>query len=88
VHRGVVVATVQLHVRPDSVGAAPPVHLSVSPRDPRKGLALQRPSSSWHRFAVAEYIEVFYNRKRMHSSIDYRTPAQALNDYQTAAQAA
>jgi len=40
------------------------------------------------RFAVAEYIEVFYNRKRMHSSIDYRTPAQALNDYQTAAQAA
>ena len=40
------------------------------------------------RFAVAEYIEVFYNRKRMHSSIGYRTPAQALNDYRTAAQAA
>jgi len=40
------------------------------------------------RFAVAEYIEVFYNRRRMHSSIDYRTPAQALNDYRTAAQAA
>ena len=39
-------------------------------------------------FAVAEYIEVFYNRKRMHSSIGYRTPAQALNDYRTAAQAA
>ena len=39
-------------------------------------------------FAVAEYIEVFYNRKRMHSSIGYRTPAKALNDYRTAAQAA
>ena len=40
------------------------------------------------RFAVAEYVEGFYNRKRMHSSIGYRTPAQALNDYRTAAQAA
>ncbi len=40
------------------------------------------------RFAVAEFIEVFYNRKRMHSSFQYRTPAQALADYQTAAQAA
>jgi len=40
------------------------------------------------RFAVAEYIEVFYNRKRMHSSIGYRTPAKALNEYRTAAQAA
>ncbi len=40
------------------------------------------------RFAVAEYIEVSCNRKRMHTSIGYRTPAQALNDYRTAAQAA
>jgi putative transposase len=40
------------------------------------------------RFAVAEYIEVFYNRRRMHSSIGYRTPAKALDDYRTAAQAA
>lgn len=40
------------------------------------------------RFAVAEYIEVFYNRKRMHSTIDYRTPMQALNDYRSAASAA
>lgn len=40
------------------------------------------------RFAVAEYVEVFYNRKRMHSAIGYRTPAQALNDYRTAATAA
>jgi transposase InsO family protein len=29
-----------------------------------------------------------YNRKRVHSSIGYRTPAKALNDYRTAAQAA
>lgn len=34
-------------------------------------------------FAVAEFIEVFYN-----SSIGYRTPAQALNDYRSAALAA
>lgn len=34
------------------------------------------------RFAVAEYIEVFYNRQRLHSALDYRTPAEALTDYQ------
>lgn len=39
------------------------------------------------RFAVAEYIEVFYNRKRRHSSLDYKTPAAALADYQVAAAA-
>ncbi len=37
------------------------------------------------KFAVAEYIEVFYNRKRLHSTLRYRTPAQALTDYQTSA---
>ena len=32
------------------------------------------------RFAVAEYIEIFYNRQRLHSALDYRTPAEALNE--------
>ena len=34
------------------------------------------------RFAVAEYIEVFYNRKRKHSTLGYRTPVQALAEHQ------
>jgi putative transposase len=40
------------------------------------------------RFAVADYIEVFYNRQRLHSSLDYRTPAEALAGFTTAATAA
>ena len=37
------------------------------------------------RFAVAEFIEVFCSRKRMHSSRTNSTPAQALTDYRSAA---
>jgi transposase InsO family protein len=40
------------------------------------------------RFAVAEYIEVFYNRKRHHSTLGYRTPAQALAEHHQTATAA
>jgi len=39
------------------------------------------------RFAVAEYIEVFYNRRRLHSTLSYRTPFEALTNHQTAAAA-
>ena len=34
--------------------------------------------------AVFEYIEVFYNRRRRHSTIDYRTPAQQEEIYASA----
>jgi transposase InsO family protein len=35
--------------------------------------------------AVFEYIEVFYNRRRLHSSLDYKTPAEVEEDYAEAA---
>jgi putative transposase len=38
------------------------------------------------RSAVFEYIEVFYNRRRLHSSLDYQTPEEVEQQY--AAQAA
>jgi transposase InsO family protein len=37
------------------------------------------------RTAIFEYIEVFYNRRRLHSSLDYKTPAEAEEEYAQAA---
>jgi transposase InsO family protein len=37
------------------------------------------------RSAVFEYVEVFYNRRRMHSSLDYRTPTEVEELYAKAA---
>ncbi len=36
------------------------------------------------RVALFEYIEVFYNRQRLHSARDYRTPQEAAGAARTA----
>jgi putative transposase len=40
------------------------------------------------RSAVAEYIEVFCNRRKLHFTLGYRTPFEALIDHQAATTAA
>lgn len=37
------------------------------------------------RAALFDYIEVFYNRQRIHSTLNYRTPMQALENFRLAA---
>jgi putative transposase len=46
------------------------------------------PTRARARFAVAGYIEAFYNRVRLHSTLGYRAPAEALAQFRTAATAA
>lgn len=41
------------------------------------------PTRARARVRVAEYIEVYYNRSRPHSTLGYRTPAEAWNDHFT-----
>jgi transposase InsO family protein len=38
--------------------------------------------------ALFEYIEIYYNRTRLHSTLDYITPAEYDSNYWQAAQAA
>ncbi|MGH3739166.1 MAG: integrase core domain-containing protein, partial [Micromonosporaceae bacterium] len=40
------------------------------------------PTRNRARRAIAEYIEVFYNRQRLHSGLGYRTPLEVLTEYQ------
>ena len=40
------------------------------------------------RAAVCEYIEVFYNRQRLHSSIGYATPSEFEFDFENVRKAA
>jgi putative transposase len=37
------------------------------------------------RTAAFEYLEVFYNRRRLHSAIGYKTPAEVELEHQLAA---
>ena len=39
------------------------------------------PTQNKARTAIAEYIEVFYNRQRIHSALDYKTPAEFAATY-------
>ncbi|WP_415081191.1 integrase core domain-containing protein [Micropruina sp.] len=47
------------------------------------------PTQQHARRAIAEYIEVFYNRIRIHSALGYKTPAETAQEHrQTSTKAA
>ena len=39
--------------------------------------------AAWVRQSVFEYIEVFYNRKRLHSKLGYKTPEEVEKEYRS-----
>jgi transposase InsO family protein len=39
------------------------------------------PTHKHARTAIARYIELFYNRKRLHSGLGYKTPLEVYNEY-------
>ncbi len=39
------------------------------------------PTREAARRAIAEYIEVFYNRQRIHSALGYKTPLEVAEEY-------
>ena len=42
------------------------------------------PTQKHARRAIAEYIEVFYNRVRIHSTLGYTTPAETAQEHRQA----
>ena len=40
---------------------------------------LRYTTRSQARLDIVDWIEGFYNRRRLHSSLDYRTPAEAIS---------
>ena len=49
------------------------------------GVFSERERAALELAEVFTFIETFYNRRRLHSSLDYRTPAEVEDEYRSAA---